>query len=1453
MYHPLRILRRALLVTAASLLILLALLTGLARLLLPFAEDFRAELQDWVSTELALPVRIGQLDVSWVGFAPRARLVDVALRSATAPADSSDDQWQRIGDIHAHFDLLALLRGERLPVSDLAVVGVRLKLLRELDGRWRVAGLPLREDTPADWLAERAERAQRALQKGAPQGSALPEGVPSTEPAPAADGDQDWLGWLLNASALALEQAEIEIYDARRQLGYTLRDVNLRIANEGNRHRLAADLALPLGLGERVSLLIDARGQPGAYADWHGSLYLRADALSLARLDELSPQQLPLHIEGGQLDLRAWSQWRGDRLQDLQLTTQLRGLHLAALGEPRGDASHQQTQDQRQGPAAEALPPTAAANYRLEQLDAQIHWQRRERGWRLDIDRLQLVRGGSAWRSGGLSVALCEAIEDRATAIDTAADGANSEPGSDAETAPDDGGDPIIAAAGQFLRLQDLLDPLALLQAAAADDAAENGDARSGADAATALLEHIARLRPRGDLVGWSLHYRPAERATEQATEQIAEQATEKPGETDRPRAAELHARGTFAALGLRADGAIPGFSGLDGSFNFDGRRGDLRLAARDARFNAPRLFRAPLQIERLAGALQLALHDDGWRLSTDQLQLDSADLKSVSRLALSKHGDAPLQIDLQSDFRDGVAANAGRYYPVGIMAEPLVAWLDRSIISGRVSSGRLLLRGSSADFPYRDGHSGVFEVDFDAEDVHLDYRPGWPAITELAAKVRFHGQSMTIRSRSGTLQGGELSGVVASIPDLRAAQLTVAGGVHAWLGDLLDFAAEGPLRSRLSAFFAGASGEGRARLSLHTTIPLKGSDPERVRGALYFTGNRLDQPRFGLSLSDVGGEVRFTGSGIEIDQLQADYDGRRVLIAASRQQRADGSPVTRIEVAGPADPAQVLRRYGVPHAERFSGVSDWRLRLDLSAPRNGQLGAVDLRAQSELRGIGIDLPAPLGKPAETARAFELTLRVAGHSALQDFHLDYADAASGSLRLDERGALRRLDLRFGAARGAAARSDGIHLSGVLPAVSLDQWRALLDEPGDAAPGAAASTTADDAAPLPLRIDLRSPRLDVAGRSLHNLRLRIDGDARSRRGRIDSDAVSGRFDWPLQRGAERQLVMVLDELDLGALLGGEDAAQDQAGDAINRAEAIAQLGADGALGEAAMDPRQLPPLRIDVRQLRWGDYAIRDLRLRSEPTRDGLRLHELGFDNGALRVTGSGGWTLRPHGHYSELKLDFGASDLGTGLSRLGLAEAIDSGRAEGSATLSWFGPLYDPDLPSLTGDARFLLREGRLLAVDPGVGRIFGLFALQALPRRLTLDFRDLLRGGLDFDRIDARLSLANGVADTRLLRLIGPVGLVDITGQSDYLRRRLQQKIVVLPHIGSSLPILGLLTGGIATGLTVLVTDGLLRGLGVNLDEIGRIEYRLSGDWDDPLIEEIRRRNAPINSPNQR
>ena len=85
-----------------------------------------------------------------------------------------------------------------------------------------------------------------------------------------------------------------------------------------------------------------------------------------------------------------------------------------------------------------------------------------------------------------------------------------------------------------------------------------------------------------------------------------------------------------------------------------------------------------------------------------------------------------------------------------------------------------------------------------------------------------------------------------------------------------------------------------------------------------------------------------------------------------------------------------------------------------------------------------------------------------------------------------------------------------------------------------------------------------------------------------------------------------------------------------------------------------------------------------------------------------------------------------------------------------------------------------------------------------------------------------------------------GPVAEVLIHGHSDFINRTYNQTVDVLPRVSGALPLIGVLSGGPAAGVTALVADGILKGLGVNLDEIGRRRFTLGGSWDQPEWETV-------------
>jgi uncharacterized protein YhdP len=72
---------------------------------------------------------------------------------------------------------------------------------------------------------------------------------------------------------------------------------------------------------------------------------------------------------------------------------------------------------------------------------------------------------------------------------------------------------------------------------------------------------------------------------------------------------------------------------------------------------------------------------------------------------------------------------------------------------------------------------------------------------------------------------------------------------------------------------------------------------------------------------------------------------------------------------------------------------------------------------------------------------------------------------------------------------------------------------------------------------------------------------------------------------------------------------------------------------------------------------------------------------------------------------------------------------------------------------------------GQFVKLEPGVGRLLGILSLQSLPRRITLDFRDVFSEGFAFDAIGGQFAVARGVMATSDLQIQGPSAKVLMSG----------------------------------------------------------------------------------------
>ena len=194
--------------------------------------------------------------------------------------------------------------------------------------------------------------------------------------------------------------------------------------------------------------------------------------------------------------------------------------------------------------------------------------------------------------------------------------------------------------------------------------------------------------------------------------------------------------------------------------------------------------------------------------------------------------------------------------------------------------------------------------------------------------------------------------------------------------------------------------------------------------------------------------------------------------------------------------------------------------------------------------------------------------------------------------------------------------------------------------------------------------------------------------------------------------------------------------------------------------------------------------------------------------------------------------------------RLGAGKALQGapGRIEGE--LSWPGSPLEPEVAQLRGKLAVALGEGRFLNAEPGVARLFGVLSLQALPRRLLLDFRDVFQQGIAFDRVDrrhragrrrrahrqsARARRAGGGADRRQRR---PAAARPRTCASS-----------PCPRSNAGTASLAYAALNPAVGLGTFLAQLLLRE---PLMAAGTREFHVTGPWADPQVERVERGAAP-------
>jgi uncharacterized protein YhdP len=209
---------------------------------------------------------------------------------------------------------------------------------------------------------------------------------------------------------------------------------------------------------------------------------------------------------------------------------------------------------------------------------------------------------------------------------------------------------------------------------------------------------------------------------------------------------------------------------------------------------------------------------------------------------------------------------------------------------------------------------------------------------------------------------------------------------------------------------------------------------------------------------------------------------------------------------------------------------------------------------------------------------------------------------------------------------------------------------------------------------------------------------------------------------------------------------------------------------------------------------------------------------------------------------SSFQFTLDLADSGGLLTRLGLPKTIQGGKGQMTGQVSWQGSPLEPDPLSMTGDIKIKINEGQFLKVDPGMAKLLGVLSLQSLPRRLTLDFRDVFEKGFPFDAIDGDVTIGQGAARTRNLRMRGVVAVVLMEGEADLARETQDIHVYVIPEINAVGASLAYAAINPVVGLGTFLAQVLLSK---QMAAAGTQEFRVTGPWSEPNVERIQGKAA--------
>jgi uncharacterized protein (TIGR02099 family) len=931
-----------------------------------------------------------------------------------------------------------------------------------------------------------------------------------------------------------------------------------------------------------------------------------------------------------------------------------------------------------------------------------------------------------------------------------------------------------------------------------------------------------------------------------------------------------------------------PGVRGASIEFDLNQSAGRASISLNDGAVELPGVFGEPeIPITQLSTDARWQVKDGHLAVQLPNLKFSNADAQGEAQIKWETSDPAhsgagsrfPGVLDLQASLSRADGTRVHRYLPMGIDRSAR-EYVRDAVQAGTIGAARFKVRGDLHDFPFANPKQGDFRISADVQNATLVYVPRsiqprdalpWPALTQLngelvIARTQLLGRGA--RAGMGATAGVQIDKVEALIPDLNHTTVTVNAEAQGALAGLLDMINGSPVGAMINQALGRAVASGNADYKLKLTLPIATIDNSKVQGSVTLGGGDIQITPDSPKLTRARGVVNFSETGFSIVGAQARMLGGDV--------RLDGGSLPPAGAGHAAGPI-VIRASGTASAEGLRQAKELGFVARLAQRASGTAayaavlgfrhGTSELTVTSNLQGLGLNLPAPMNKSADAPLPLRLETALLRESLVagpgkqmrlrDQLTLDIGRIASVSYVRDVSGAEPRV-LRGSIGVGLSPQESApMPEAGVVANVNLstldaDAWNTVLSQAAGTASLAASAAGAAGAAAdpaldyLPTSLAVRARELSFGGRKFNNVVLGGSREGLLWRANLDARELNGYLEYRQPSGAEAGRV----HARLARLVIAPSVASD----------------VEALLNE---QPASIPALDIvvndlELRGLRFGRVEVEAINRGAGAWEGGVRewrLNKLNIITPEAVLTANGNWVsinaqaqagggaAAARGASAQrrtvmnFKLDI--ANGGELLSRFGMPGVVRRGRGKMEGQVAWIGSPITLDYPSMTGAFAVNVESGQFLKAEPGIAKLLGVLSLQALPRRLTLDFRDVFSEGFAFDFVRGDVAIEQGIAKTNNLQMKGVNAAVLMEGRADILKETQDLRVVVVPEINAGTASLIASVINPAVGVGSFLAQMFLRR---PLIEASTQEFHIDGSWADPKITKVERKSVAGN-----